>query len=78
MIGFSDELDAFRGYFAENSDGNARPWEGMTHNEVFVNTELTTEGTYFVFEKLNIIVSQISKAMHISKSSVPLLGARST
>lgn len=78
MIGFSDELNTFRCYLAENSDSNARSWEGMAHNEIFMNTELATEGTYFVFEELKMKVSQFSKVMHLSNSSVPLSGVQST
>lgn len=78
MIGFSDELDTFRGYLAENSDSNARSWEGMAHDEVFVNTKLTTKSAYFVFEELKNSDQPNSKSMHLSSSSVPLVEAQST
>lgn len=52
VIGSSGDIDTLRGDFAQDTDGDARAGEGVSHDEFVGDAEFATKGSDFVFEEL--------------------------
>lgn len=59
VISLPDDGHALRRDLANDPDGNAWAWEGMTHVEVLWNTELFTKGADLVLEELSQRLDQL-------------------
>lgn len=52
VVGLPDNLNTLGGDVSDDSDGNARSWERMTHNQLLRDTQLAAKATDLILEKL--------------------------